>query len=175
MIPVRVLQNSCILVVMEQVLDPVKKQRERDLIEQFISICPKYSGWAFESYSENPDMIYTKGSNRIGFDSVIISDDQASVQCVYSPELCQISLPGNISRSERLNKIETFFANKLFTHLRKYSVPTVLVFTLVDTQETSFADIINIAKKFKLPKLEVFNIQSYYLCDNSQYVKIAST
>ena len=128
---------------MEQVLDPVKKQRERDLIEQFISICPKYSGWAFESYSENPDMIYTKGSNS--------------------------------SRSERLNKIETFFANKLFTHLRKYSVPTVLVFTLVDTQETSFADIINIAKKFKLPKLEVFNIQSYYLCDNSQYVKIAST
>ncbi len=160
---------------MEQKLDLAKKLRERELIEQFIKICPKYSDWEFESYSENPDMVYTKGANRLGFDSIIISDDQASVQCVYSPELCKVTIPANLPHAERLNEIETFFANKLFTHLRHYSLPTVLVFTLVDTESTSFADIINIAKNFKLPKLDIYNIQSYYLCDNTQYVQVASS
>lgn len=156
-------------------LDVLKKQRERELIDQFISICPHYEGWVFEGFSENPDIIYRKDQNQLGFDSVIISDDQASVQCVYSPELCQISLPANLPHDQRLDEIETFFANKLFSHLRQYSLPTVLVFTLVDTASTSFADLANIAKAFKLPKIKSLNIEAYYLCDEKQYVKIASS
>lgn len=154
-------------------MDPAKKQRERELIDQFISICPKYRGWEFEEFSENPDAIYKKDQNRLGFDSIIISDDQASVQCVFSPELCQIGLPANLPHDQRLGEIETFFANKLFSHLREYSLPTVLVFTLVDTTSTSFADLVAIAKAFKLPKLKESNIEAYYLCDTQQYVQIA--
>lgn len=154
-------------------MDPIKKQRERELIDQFIKICPKYRGWVFDSYSENPDAIYRKNSNQIGFDSVIISDDQASVQCVYNPELCKIHIPANLPHDQRLSEIENFFANKLFSHLRHYSLPTVLVFTLVDTTSTSFADLETIAKVFKLPRLEGKNILAYYLTDNIQYVQIA--
>lgn len=159
---------------MQAPLDPIKKQREKDLIDAFVKLCPEYQGWEFDSYAENPDAIYRKGDRIVGFDSIIISDDQASVQCVYSPELCQVSLPANLPHDQRLNEIETFFANKLFTHLRRYSVPTVLVFTLVDTQSTSFEDIVAIAQKFRLPKLEHFNIIAYYICDNQNFVKIAS-
>lgn len=155
-------------------LEPEKKQREKDLIDTFVKLCPEYRGWEFDSFAENPDAIYKKGNRTIGFDSVIISDDQASVQCVYSPELCRLSLPANLPHDQRLNEIETFFANKLFSHLRHYSVPTVLVFTLVDTQSSSFEDIVAIAQKFRLPQLEQFNIVSYYICDAKNYVKIAS-
>lgn len=154
--------------------DKIKKHRERELIEKFLQVCPEYHGWVFQSYAENPDMIYAKGGELLGFDSVIISDDQASVQCVYNPQLCRLSLPANLPHDERLNQIEIFFANKLFTHLRHYSVPTVLVFTLVDTSGTSFEDLVAIAKKFKLPKLNSFKILAYYICDNINYIKIAS-
>lgn len=162
------------MVPMKPPLDPVKKQREKELIDAFVTLCPDFAGWVFESFAENPDAIYKKGDNILGFDSIIISDDQASVQCVYSPELCRLSLPANLPHQQRLNEIETFFANKLFSHLRRYSVPTILVFTLVDTQSTSFEDIVAIAQHFRLPRLEEFNILSYYICDNKNYVKIAS-
>lgn len=154
--------------------DMVKKERERELIDQFISICPRYKGWRFDRFAENPDAIYRKDNNILGFDSIIISDDQASVQCVYNPELCKVNLPTNLSQDERLNKIEVFFANKLFKHLRHYSLPTVLVFTMVDTTSTSFVDLVNIAKGFKLPKLDEYNIQAYYICNKEEYVKISA-
>lgn len=160
---------------MQAPLDPIKKQREKELLEKFIAICPDFGGWQFSSFAENPDAIYKKGDGLLGFDSIIISDDQASVQCVYSPELCKLSLPANLPHDQRLNEIEVFFANKLFSHLRRYSLPTVLVFTLVDTQSTSFEDIVAIAQRFKLPRLDDFNIIAYYICDNKNYVKIASS
>ena len=160
---------------MQPPLDPVKKQREKNLLEKFIEICPDFKGWYFNSFAENPDAIYKKDDDLMGFDSIIISDDQASVQCVYSPELCKLSLPANLPHDQRLNEIEVFFANKLFSHLRRYSLPTVLVFTLVDTQSTSFEDIVAIAQRFKLPRLYDFNIVAYYICDNKNYVKIASS
>ena len=156
-------------------LDPVKKQREKELLDTFIGICPEFNGWQFYRFAENPDAIYKKNDGIIGFDSIIISDDQASVQCVYNPQLCRLSLPANLPHDQRLNEIEVFFSNKLFSHLRRYSVPTVLVFSLVDTQSTSFEDIVAIAQKFKLPKLDEFNIVAYYICDNKNFVKIASS
>lgn len=151
-----------------------KKQRERELIEEFVGICTDFEGWQFVNFSENPDVIMKKEEFLLGFESVIISDDQASVQCVYRPELCSLSLPANLPHDERLNEIEIFFSNKLYDHLRKYSMPTVLVFSLVDTQSTSFEDIVEIAKKFSLPTLRDFNIEAYYICNGSSYVKIAS-
>lgn len=159
---------------MQPRLDPIKKQREKELIDRFVKICPDFYGWEFSSFAENPDAIYKKADDIIGFDSIIISDDQASVQCVYNPQLCKVSLPANLPHDQRLSEIEVFFANKLFSHLRRYSVPTVLVFTLVDTESTSFSDIVSIAQRFKLPKLDAFNILAYYICDNKNYVKIAS-
>lgn len=158
---------------MQPPLDPVKKQREKELLDKFIAICSDFKGWKFNGFAENPDAIYKKDDGILGFDSIIISDDQASVQCVYSPELCKLSLPANLPHDQRLNEIEVFFANKLFSHLRRYSLPTVLVFTLVDTQSTSFEDIVAIAQRFKLPRLDDFNIMAYYICDNKNYVKIA--
>ena len=156
-------------------LDVQKKMRERELLDKFIAICPDFNGWEFDKFMENPDAVYKKGDKLLGFDSIIISDDQASVQGVYSPDLCQISLPAKLPRDQRLNKIEVFFANKLFTHLRHYSLPTVLVFSIVDTQSTSLEDIVAIAKKFSLPRLEEHNILAYYICTDTDYVKIASS
>jgi hypothetical protein len=156
-------------------LDIKKKMRERELLDEFISICPDFAGWEFFKYMENPDAVYKKEDKLLGFDSIIISDDQASVQCVYSPDLCKLSLPAKIPHDKRLNQIEVFFANKLFTHLRHYSLPTILVFSIVDTESTSLEDIVTIAKKFSLPKLEEHNIAAYYICTHTDYVKIASS
>ena len=66
--------------IMKPPLDPVKKQREKELLEKFIAICPDFAGWHFNSFAENPDAIYKKEDSLLGFDSIIISDDQASVQ-----------------------------------------------------------------------------------------------
>jgi hypothetical protein len=151
-----------------------KKLREKKLIEDFVGLCSDFSGWKFDAFSENPDVIMRKEEYLLGFESVIISDDQASVQCVYRPELCALSLPANLPHDQRLNEIEVFFSNKLYDHLRKYSMPTVLVFSLVDTQSTSFEDIVEIAKKFILPTLKDFNIEAYYICNENSYVRIAS-
>lgn len=160
---------------MKYKLDIKKKLREKQLIEEFVRICPEYQDYSFDSFTENPDVIYKSKNGLMGFDSVIISDDQSSVQCVYSPDLCSLTIPANLPHDERLNQIEVFFTNKLFSHLRNYSIPTVLVFSIVDTQSTSFEDIVAIAKRFALPKLEQFNIQAYYICNHNNYVKIASS
>lgn len=159
---------------MNKAMDPKKKQREKELIEDFIKICPDFVGWEFNSFSENPDVIMNKDEYLLGFESVIISDDQASVQCVYKPDLCLLSLPANLPHEQRLNEIEIFFSNKLYDHLRKYSLPTVLVFSLIDTRSTAFADIVEIARKFTLPTLKDFNIEAYYIASDTDYVKIAS-
>lgn len=152
-----------------------KKQREYQLIEQFLQICDDFSGYNFSRFSENPDMIYLKNSEELGFDSVIISEDQAVVDCYFHENMCEIGIPTKLSQDEKLNKIEVFFENKLFSHFRRYSVPTVLVFTLLDTRSTSIDDLVSIAKRFKLPELTMYNIVDYYITDNSSYVKIAET
>lgn len=149
-----------------------KKTREYQLIEQFLHLCPDFKDYTFEQFSENPDMIYTNGKNRVGFDSVIISDDQASVDCYFEASMCKIGIPSQLSEAEKTNKIEVFFENKLFKHFRRYSLPTVLVFSLVDTETTTLAQLVDIAQRFRLPELAVFNITSYYITDGEHYQKI---
>lgn len=152
-----------------------KKEREFQLIEQFLSICPDFNGYHFAEYSENPDMIYTNGSKRIGFDSVIISEDQANADCYFDETMCKIGIPTKLTEKERANKITVFFENKLFKHFRRYDVPTVLVFSLVDISPTTFMQLYKVAKRFKLPEFSIFNITDYYLCDSIQYLKIDET
>ncbi|MFO0862752.1 MAG: hypothetical protein U0516_03445 [Candidatus Saccharibacteria bacterium] len=152
-----------------------KKQREFQLIEQFLQICHDYDGYSFVRFSENPDMIYSNGSKEIGFDSVIISPDQATIDCYFDEAMCQINLPTKLEGKERSDKIAVFFENKLFKHWRRYSVSTVLVFSLLDTEPPTFRELLDIASRFRLPEFELYNIADYYLSDGKRFVKIAET
>lgn len=152
-----------------------KKQREYELIEQFVRICPDFAGYKFEHFQENPDMIYTNSQTQIGFDSVIISPDQATVDCYFDEGMCRIGVPSKLQGRERADKIAIFFENKLFKHWRRYSVPTVLVFTLLDTEPSTFDELLQIVSRFKLPEFELYNISDYYLTDGKRFVKIAET
>ena len=153
-----------------------KKTREFQLIEQFLSLCEDFKDYRFLEFSENPDMIYVNDKNdKIGFDSVIISEDQASADCYFNQSMCEITLPTKLTEEERSEKIIVFFENKLFKHFRRYEVPTVLVFSLVDTSPTTFSQLYSVSKRFKLPEFSIFNITDYYLCDGKQYIKIDET
>ncbi len=152
-----------------------KKQREYQLIEQFLHICHDYDGFAFKKFDENPDMIYSDGNKEIGFDSVIISPDQATVDCYFDAAMCQINLPTKLQGKERADKIAVFFENKLFKHWRRYSIPTVLVFSLLDTEPSTFHELLDIAGRFRLPEFELYNISDYYISDGKQFVKIIET
>jgi len=152
-----------------------KKIREYQFIEQFLEICPDFDGYQFVRFSENPDMIYAKGTHQIGFDSVIISEDQASADCYFDTTMCKIGIPTKLTEKERADKIVVFFENKLFKHFRRYDLPTVLVFSLVDISPTTFSQLLKVSKRFRLPEFSMFNITDYYLCDNNHYLKIAET
>jgi hypothetical protein len=152
-----------------------KKQREFELVEQFLSICPDFAGFKFQNFQENPDMIYSDGKRKVGFDSVIISPDQATVDCYFDEAMCRIGVPSRLQGRERADKIAVFFENKLFKHWRRYAVPTVLVFTLLDTEPATFNELLAIVSRFKLPEFELYNISDYYLTDGKRYVKIAET
>ena len=54
-------------------------------------------------------------------------------------------------------------------------MPTVLVFSLVDTEPTTYTQLINVAKRFALPEFEMFNIVDYYITDSHNYQKITKT
>lgn len=151
-----------------------KKLRELELVNAFIAINKRYLGWEFDSFSENPDLIYRKDNNLLGFESVIISDSQDSIHCVYDHKACRLDIPGQIDRDKRTSEIENFFSNTLFNHLRPYSMPTVLVFSVIGVKSVSFVDLVNIAKKYKLPRLDMYNISAYYLTNNIDYTRIAS-
>ena len=152
-----------------------KKQREFQLIGQFLQICTDFNGYTFLQFSENPDMIYQKGSQQIGFDSVIISEDQATIDCYFDANMCSIMLPTKLTEAEKSDKIAVFFENKLFKHFRRYSLPTILVFSLVDTEATTLHELVSVAQRFTLPEFDLYNISDYYLCDGKQAVKIAET
>jgi hypothetical protein len=152
-----------------------KKLRERELIEQFLRVCSDFADYKFVRFEENPDMIYQKGNTLIGFDSVIISPDQATVDCYFDAGMCRIGVPSKLQGKERADKIAIFFENKLFKHWRRYSVPTVLVFTLLDTEPSTFEELLEIVGRFQLPEFELYNISDYYLTDGKRFVKIAET
>ncbi len=156
-------------------LSEEKKQREYQLIEQFLQICDDFDGYQFVRFSENPDMIYSNGQKEIGFDSVIVSPDQATIDCYFDEAMCQVNLPTKLKGKERADKIAIFFENKLFKHWRRYSVPTVLVFSLLDTEPPTFNELLDIASRFRLPEFALYNISDYYLSDGKRFVKIVET
>lgn len=161
--------------ILHSALSNDKKMREFQLIEQFLNLCPDFEDYKFVRFSENPDMVYQKSTHTIGFDSVIISEDQAIADCYFDKSMCTIGIPTKLTEKERADKITIFFENKLFKHFRRYDLPTVLVFSLVDTSPTTFMQLYAVAKRFKLPEFSIFNIADYYICDGKRYLKIAET
>ena len=123
----------------------------------------------------NIQIILRIKKHQIGFDSVIISEDQASADCYFDTTMCKIGIPTKLTEKERADKIVVFFENKLFKHFRRYDLPTVLVFSLVDISPTTFSQLHKVSKRFRLPEFSMFNIADYYLCDNNRYLKIAET
>ncbi len=148
-----------------------KKLRERELIDQFLAVCSDFAGYQFVSYEENPDTVYARDGKQVGFESVIISDNQASAECYFEREACVVQVPANLSVPERTQQIVNFLSNKLFEHWRHYSLPTVVVFSLVDT-EVAINDLMTIAEQFDLPDMQELNIAGYYLCDGQQWVSL---
>lgn len=152
-----------------------KKLREYKLIEEFLTICPDFKGYKFVKFSENPDLIYQSSTGQIGFDSVIISQDQAAAECYFDASLCRLTLPSKLSADEQAEKILVFFENKLFMHWRRYSLATVLVFSLVGSDAQVFDRLAAIIARFKLPEFSMYNISDYYLCDSKKAVKLAES
>lgn len=143
-----------------------KKLRERALIEEFLVKCPDYRGAIFDSYSENPDLIYKFNGAVIGFDSVIISRDEELINCHFDKNTCEISTPGG---TEDFGEIVDDLVRMLFKHLRKYSIATVLVFTVMDER----INLEKLAKSFRLPQFDQLNIKDYYINNNKNYVKVS--
>lgn len=148
-----------------------KKHREKDLVDQFIGVCSDYASYQFERFEENPDLVYISEGQELGFESVIISDNQASAECYFERELCAVQVPANLPVAERTQQIVSFLSNKLFDHWRRYSISTVVVFSLVDT-EVAINDLASIAEQFDLPSFEELNIMAYYLCDGVKWIKL---
>jgi len=143
-----------------------KKLRERALVEEFLVKCPDYRGAVFDSYSENPDLIYKIDGTTIGFDSVIISRDEELINCHFDKNTCQVSTPGG---TENFGDIVDDLIRMLFKHLRKYSIPTVLVFTVIDQR----VNLEKLAKSFRLPQFDQLNIKDYYITSKKSYIKVS--
>jgi len=143
-----------------------KKLRERALVEEFLVKCPDYRGAIFDSYSENPDLIYKIDGTAIGFDSVIISRDEELINCHFDNNTCQVSTPGG---TEDFGDIVDDLIRMLFKHLRKYSIPTVLVFTVIDQR----VNLEKLAESFRLPQFDQLNIKDYYIASKTSYIKVS--
>ena len=143
-----------------------KKLRERALVEDFLILCPDYRGCVFDSYSENPDLIYQINGQKLGFDSIIISKDQDLINCRFDQKKCQVSTPGG---TEDFGEIVDDLIRTLFKHLRKYSIPTVLVFSVFDDR----IDLKKLAQSFRLPQFDQLNIKDYYIANKTNYIKVS--
>ncbi len=143
-----------------------KKLRERALIEDFLVKCPDYRKATFDSYSENPDLIYDINGQELGFDSVIISKDENAINCRFDQNKCQLSTPGG---TEDFGEIVNDLIQMLFKHLREYSIPTVLVFSVFDER----VDLKKLANSFRLPEFNQLNIKDYYITNKTNYIKVS--
>ncbi len=146
-----------------------KKIRERALVEEFMLICPDYQGWQFDSYSENPDLIYTKDDEKLGFESIIVTEDQNTVDCYFDPNKCQLNLRVLDGNPQLLELATEVLVKNLFKHIRSYKMPTVLVFSVLNDE----IDLRKLAEHFVLPEFRQFNIQDYYLASSRDFVKVS--
>lgn len=150
-------------------IDMPKKLREQALIEEFMAICPYFNGFALSAYSENPDLVYRKGNINLGFDSVIIAQDQNTVDCHFDSEECRLTIRDLVSSEVLLKQASELLIRNLFKHIRAYQIPTVLVFSVLDDK----IDLNLLAQHFKLPEFKSRNIRDYYLSNKHQFVKVS--
>lgn len=148
-----------------------KKLRERALIEQFLSLCPDFEGYSFERYSENPDIIYKKNTHELGFDSVIIAEDQDVIDCHFDALSCKLRIHSLTAGQELLDKAAELLTHNLFKHIRQYHIPTILVFSVLNPD----IDIQKLSQHFRLPALSSRNMEGYYLANKKSFVRVALT
>lgn len=151
--------------------DMTKKLRERALVDEFFALCPDYKDYVFHDYRENPDLIYAKGKKLVGFESIIVSEDQSLIECHFDKNRCQLRIPSLSVDDSQTTKATNVFLRNLFNHIRKYSVPTVLVFTVMN-EET---DLVELGRSFRLPEFNQFNIKDYYLVNKNHYIKLSES
>lgn len=152
-------------------LDLRKKQREQQLVEDFFNVCPDFNGWQFDRFSENPDLIYRQGAEELGFESIIVSEDQRAVDCYFDSDQCQLSVR-QLGDDPQLMKLATeVLIRNLFKHIRRYSMPTVLVFSVMDER----VDLTELAEHFVLPEFESYNIRDYYLANKNTVMKVSES
>lgn len=143
------------------------------MVDAFLSKCHDFAGFEFDRYDENPDLVYKKGNQEVGFESIIIADGQNSADCYFDAPSCTIFVPKDESAREQLARLHKFMHRTLMDHIRLYKLPTILVFTLVGTKLRVGAN--SLAGSYMLPEFKDFNIQDYYVFDGSKYAKISES
>ena len=144
-----------------------KKSRERHYIDQFLGICNDFSGYTFAFYRENPDLVYSNTRDELGFDSIVIAEDQEAASCYFEEAMCTVHVPSDTLHND-LMSIRVFFTEKLTKHMRRYAIPTVLVFTILDEQ----VNLHELATQITIAAAPELNISAYYLVNSSSFLKL---
>ena len=147
-----------------------KKARERELIEKFLNKAQDFPDWKFAQYDENPDLIYQRDGQQLGFESIIVSIQPDAISCFFDTQLCRVTSP-SLDTPDNLEALRQTLLNNLLNHLRRYKVPTIIVVTLIGT-ELSLAEL---ARHLRLPEITQHNIRDYYLMRGDEIYKVAET
>lgn len=147
--------------------EAVKKSRERDLVEKFLHRTQDFAGWKFAVYDENPDLIYEKNGQQLGFESIIVAADHAIVDCYFNADMCQLTAPALDTATDLARVREALVANVL-NHLRHYKIPTVIVVSIIG----STLPLSTIAEHLRLPEMSSSNIRDYYMHRGDEVYKI---
>lgn len=150
--------------------EEIKKERERALIEKFLAREPDFDGFTFFAYDENPDLIYMKGDDQLGFETVIVALDHATVDCYFDAAHCTLTSPPP-EDAATLEKLKAALTEHVLDHLRAYKIPTIIVLTVVGSQ----IPLAKLAENLALPVLVTHNIQAYYLTNNQVVYKVHTT
>lgn len=147
-----------------------KKIRERRLIDQFLRVSPQFRGYEFAFYDENPDLVYRRGENQLGFESILVIPSSDS-HCRLDTGTCQLWLPLQSSAHRDLVAVQAELARTLFEHLRHYKLPTVIVFSL----QAAHIQLEQVAAHFALPEVGEQNICDYFITDGVHALQLNET
>ena len=147
-----------------------KKQREYALVEAFLVRAAEFRGWQFSFFDENPDLVYERDGEQLGFESVVIAPDDAAADCFFDANRCELRVP-SLDSHERLTLVQAALMQHLLDHLRHYKLPTVIVLTITDDT----VNLSELAKNLRLPELKAENIRDYYLTHAHGVYKVRET
>ncbi len=147
-----------------------KKLRERSLIEQFLKLTPQFRDYSFGFYDENPDLVYLRAGEQLGFESILVIPSEGS-HCRLDAETCQLWLPLKSTAHHNLVSLQAELARTLFEHLRHYKLPTVIVFSL----QAPSVQLEQVAAHFALPEVAEHNIRDYFITDGVRALQLSET